>query len=151
MSPFLWDRESVEYNGIFEESKQYAILHGVCFVVHSHESGFSVLSICNKNDDGNFFKKLIKNENKIQMLLLKCFEEDIKSNAEECCNIKLTLREREVLKWLALGKTYCEISMICGISERTVRFHMMNLLKKLDANNTKYALTKAADYGLIEK
>ena len=81
------------------------------------------------------------------MLLLKCFEEDIANEVN--FKILLTLREQEVLKWLGLGKTYNEISQICTISERTVRFHIMNILKKLDVSNTRHALTKAAFYGLV--
>ncbi|HFU2422842.1 TPA: helix-turn-helix transcriptional regulator, partial [Klebsiella variicola] len=99
------------------------------------------------NNSGDFFMKLRKREDKIQMLLLKCFEEDIANEVNS--KIKLTLREQEVLRWLGLGKTYNEISLICEISERTVRFHLVNILKKLDANNTRYALAKAALYGLL--
>ena len=147
ITPFLWDRIGTESNHIFEESKKYAISHGVCFVAHRSENIFSILSICNNDDKIDFFLKLKKMENKIQMLLLKCFEEDISSEVN--FKILLTPREQEVLKWLGLGKTYNEISQICDISERTVRFHIMNILKKLDVSNTRHALTKAAFYGLV--
>lgn len=147
ITPFLWSKEENENNNIFEESGKYAISHGVCFVAHRSETIFSILSICNNNNSSDFFMKLRKKEDKIQMLLLKCFEEDIANEVNS--KIKLTLREQEVLRWLGLGKTYNEISLICEISERTVRFHLVNILKKLDANSTRYALTKAALYGLL--
>ncbi len=147
ITPFLWDKERSERNNIFEESKKYAISHGICFVAHRNESVFSILSICNHDDSRDFCFKLKQVENKIQMLLLKCFEEDIANDVNY--KILLTLREQEVLRWLGLGKTYNEIAQICGISERTVRFHLANIMKKLDVNNARHALTKAAFYGLI--
>jgi LuxR family quorum-sensing system transcriptional regulator ExpR len=151
ISPFAWNKDGGEYHNIFQESKEYSILHGVCFVAHRSDGVFSLFSICNTNSSKDFFKELREKEDKIQMILLKCFEEDITSEHEESYNIKLTSREREVLKWLGLGKTYYETSIICNISERTVRFHLVNILKKLNVNNTKYALTKAAIYGLLDK
>lgn len=147
ITPFLWNKEGNENDSIFEQSEKYEISSGVCFVAHRSESVFSILSICNYNDSRDFLIDMRKKEEKIQMLLLKCFEEDIAGEINS--KIKLTLREHEILGWLGLGKTYNETSLICGISERTVRFHLVNILKKLDANNTKYALKKAALYGLI--
>ena len=151
IAPFLWNKEENESNNIFEESRKYAISYGACFIAHGNDDVFSVFSICDKYDSRDFFRKLREKEAKIQMILLKCFEEDIAAEEEANCNITLTPREQEVLRWLGLGKTYNETSLICGISERTVRFHLINILKKLNANNTKYALTKAALYGLLDK
>src|SRR3989338_795875 len=42
----------------------------------------------------------------------------------------LTERELEILKWTKEGKSGWDISVIMGISENTVRFHIKNILKK---------------------
>ncbi|MDU8362434.1 helix-turn-helix domain-containing protein [Pseudomonas syringae group sp. J309-1] len=55
----------------------------------------------------------------------------------------LTQREHEILSWASLGKTYSEIALITGISERTVKFHMANTVEKLDVSNAKHAISKA--------
>jgi len=47
----------------------------------------------------------------------------------------LTLREREVLEWVAHGKTNSEVAIILGISRHTVKKHVEHLLHKLGANN----------------
>lgn len=47
----------------------------------------------------------------------------------------LTPREREVLKWLTEGKSNWDISTVLGIAERTVKFHIQNLMRKLAATN----------------
>ena len=57
----------------------------------------------------------------------------------------LTKRELEVLKWLKQGKSSWDISMILGRSERTVNFHVGNIVKKLDAMNRTHAVAIAVD------
>ncbi len=44
----------------------------------------------------------------------------------------LSPREREVLKWLRSGKTSWAISVILQISERTVNYHVNNIMRKLN-------------------
>jgi LuxR family quorum-sensing system transcriptional regulator SinR len=63
---------------------------------------------------------------------------------------RLTPREREVLQWVAGGKTYWEIARILGISERTVRHFMSACREKLDAVSNKQAVAKAVAGGLIK-
>ncbi len=55
----------------------------------------------------------------------------------------LTAREIEVLKWVKEGKTNWEISKIMPISEATVKFHLVNIFRKLDAVNRGHAVAKA--------
>jgi LuxR family quorum-sensing system transcriptional regulator SolR len=43
----------------------------------------------------------------------------------------LTPKEQEVLRWSADGKTVPELAIIMNISERTVNFHVTNILGKL--------------------
>ncbi|RZF23641.1 LuxR family transcriptional regulator [Paraburkholderia sp. UYCP14C] len=63
--------------------------------------------------------------------------------------VTLTAREREVLCWTGEGKTSYEIGQILNISERTVNFHVNNVLLKLDATNKVQAVVKAIAMGLI--
>ncbi|NOZ25563.1 MAG: hypothetical protein GXO94_05680, partial [Nitrospirae bacterium] len=62
----------------------------------------------------------------------------------------LTKRELEVLRWTREGKTGWEISVIMKISENTVRFHIKNILTKLNAVNKTHAVAKAIEYGWID-
>jgi len=59
----------------------------------------------------------------------------------------LTGREREVLRWVAGGKTSWEISVILRISERTVKFHLVEASRKLNAVNRTSAVAKALARG----
>ena len=62
----------------------------------------------------------------------------------------LSKREIEVLQWLKDGKSNWDISVILSISERTVKFHLSNIFKKLVVNNRSQALAKGMNYGLID-
>lgn len=62
----------------------------------------------------------------------------------------LTKREKELLIWLRYGKNNWDIAKIMNISERTVKFHISNILKKLEATNRTNAVFIAVENGLIE-
>jgi DNA-binding CsgD family transcriptional regulator len=62
----------------------------------------------------------------------------------------LSAREREIMRWLYEGKSSWETSVILGISERTVNFHVYNILRKLGASNRPQALAIAARNGWLD-
>jgi DNA-binding CsgD family transcriptional regulator len=62
---------------------------------------------------------------------------------------KESKREKEILYWMREGKSNWEISMILNISERTVKFHIQNIERKLDAVNKTQAVAVAMDQELI--
>ena len=64
-------------------------------------------------------------------------------------DVKLSNREIAVLRWTADGKTSGEISSILNIEERTVNFHINNIIIKLNAANKTSAAVKAAMLGLL--
>jgi len=63
--------------------------------------------------------------------------------------LSLSPREREVLQWMKEGKTSWEVSQILRLSERTVNFHVQNVLAKLHASNRSQAVAVAIEQGLI--
>ncbi|MBI5640972.1 MAG: autoinducer binding domain-containing protein [Nitrospirae bacterium] len=62
----------------------------------------------------------------------------------------LSPRELEVLNWLKLGKTSWAISVILEISERTVNYHVNNIMRKLGVINRLQAVSEAVHQGLTE-
>lgn len=58
-------------------------------------------------------------------------------------------REKQVLLWLKEGKSSWDISTILGISERTVNFHVSNIIRKLGAQNRSQAVALALQSRLI--
>jgi ATP/maltotriose-dependent transcriptional regulator MalT len=65
-------------------------------------------------------------------------------------DIPLTLREVEVLKLVAQGKSNLEIAGELVITEGTVKNHLSRILDKLDVKDRLQAVLKAKAVGLIE-
>ncbi len=64
-------------------------------------------------------------------------------------HVRLSAREKEILLWAAEGKSDSVIADIIGVSHATIRFHMNNIFKKLQANERTLATVKAIRLGLI--
>jgi DNA-binding CsgD family transcriptional regulator len=65
--------------------------------------------------------------------------------------LPLSRREREVLTWLRHGKSNWEISRILAISERTVKFHVASIMRKLNAVTRTQAVALAMELGIFEE
>ena len=63
--------------------------------------------------------------------------------------VKLTPREKEVLMWIAAGKSSWEIAQIFSCSEAGVNYHFGNIRKKFDVSSRWVALVMALKQGLI--
>jgi DNA-binding NarL/FixJ family response regulator len=61
----------------------------------------------------------------------------------------LTARELDVIRLLAQGRTNQEIASTLVVSERTVKFHVSSILRKLGASNRTEAVALAAQSGII--
>lgn len=64
-------------------------------------------------------------------------------------DVKLSEREKEVLRWSGDGKTGWEISQILNLGQSTVNFHMRNAMFKLNAPNKTSAIVKAIYLNLL--
>jgi transcriptional regulator EpsA len=69
---------------------------------------------------------------------------------QEVPQTMLSLREREILKWVREGKTNKEISDILGLSFKTVKNHVENILSKLGVTNRAEAVAKALSQDFLE-
>lgn len=59
----------------------------------------------------------------------------------------MTARRREVLHWMARGKSNVEVAMILGLSERTVKNHVRDILFIYGAGNRVCAVMRALARG----
>jgi DNA-binding CsgD family transcriptional regulator len=62
---------------------------------------------------------------------------------------RLTKRELDVLSWTSQGKTAWEVSVILGMSEKTVNFHIGNAMRKLGVSSKHQAVLKCVAAGLL--
>ena len=56
---------------------------------------------------------------------------------------RLTAREREILEWLATGKTNRDIADIIGAKRRTVEKHLEHIYEKLGVETRTAAVMRA--------
>ena len=73
----------------------------------------------------------------------------LRASSPDQAPIILSRREREVLYWLKEGKSSWDIAMVLGVRERTVYFHVANLMSKLGAVNRAQTVALALRRGLI--
>lgn len=79
----------------------------------------------------------------------QCAKQPAPYNANKPSEL-LTPREIEILEWTALGKTCFEIAILLTLSEETVRIHVKNCCKKLNASNKAHAVALALSCGAIK-
>jgi DNA-binding NarL/FixJ family response regulator len=65
-------------------------------------------------------------------------------------NFSLTDREIEALTWVAKGKSSTDIAVLMKVSERTVNFHVNNVIRKLGVATRVQAAIRCALLGLID-
>ncbi len=70
-------------------------------------------------------------------------------SAEGTASATLTLRESETLRLLGRGLQNKEIAVRLGVRERTVKFHVAALMRKLGAGNRTEVVTRATQAGLL--
>lgn len=61
----------------------------------------------------------------------------------------LSVREREILQWIAAGKSQFDVGVILSISTRTVEVHLRSAREKLGALTTPQAVARAIGMRLI--
>jgi len=62
----------------------------------------------------------------------------------------LTDREAEALTWVARGKSSADIAVLMHVSERTINFHINNVIRKVGVATRVQAAIRCALLGLIE-
>lgn len=73
----------------------------------------------------------------------------ILGDTDETADLLLSKREQECLAWMAKGRNNKEIASILELVESTVKFHVKNIMHKLNAANRTEAVAIAARTGWI--
>ena len=152
ISPVLWeDSLFADSRPLWEGARSFGLNHGWAQSSFSGNGVSGMVTLSRSAED------LSASELRHKTLLLVWFnqlahiglQQFLMSKVAPESMIKLTARELEVLRWTADGKTSYEISLILGISERTVNFHLNNVIGKFQTTNKVAATVKAVTLGLI--
>jgi LuxR family transcriptional regulator, quorum-sensing system regulator SolR len=153
--PAVWtddkfhDKQSQDF---WEDARQYGLKEGLSFAVHEQPGVTGIFSLARDQVldlEGQDLAALVGRAQMFASLLHHAVARIDLPKLLPGQATPLTDRERECLKWTADGKTAWEIGRILSIAERTVVFHINNVVQKLGAANKTQALVRAVALRLV--
>ncbi|WP_176508457.1 MULTISPECIES: helix-turn-helix transcriptional regulator [Pseudomonas] len=159
IAPFSWQEalacSTPEGLDFFKRATRYQICSGVTFTLRDSCGMFCALSLCDPGPQAELDRRLARNQSHLQMLLIGFHGWLMSSRPTDQlfpaagAQGLLSVRELGILQRVERGTSYREIADHCGISERTVKFHMSNIVGKLQVANAKQAVYEAKRQGII--
>ncbi|KAE9644480.1 autoinducer binding domain-containing protein [Pseudomonas sp. PB106] len=153
MLPIVWSEAAYSNSpNLWQGLQQNGIRHGWSQSFHHEESGLcSIVSLARKHSPISPFE-LYEHFGYIFYAtshLSELFARTLPNRSTKPRVPQLSPRELEVLQLSAGGKTAHEISRILNLSERTVNYHVQNVIEKLNVCNKISAVIAAARAGII--
>lgn len=151
-APFIWSEELfADARPLWEDARAFGLEHGwvqSAFLSSGVAGLLSLSRACEHISAAELNTKtpLLLWFNQLAQL---GFQKHLLPSMLPSSELQLTPREAEILRWTADGKTSFEVAMILGIAERTVNFHLGNIVKKFKVNNKVSAAVQAVSLGLI--
>jgi DNA-binding CsgD family transcriptional regulator len=151
--PFDWaefDCTVKPHREFFGESREFGVgRQGLTIPIRGamgETALFSINADCGDNEWVVFRKKFIRD---FQLIGFHFHAHVLQRENVEMEEINLAQRQIEILQWAASGKTEWETASICGISQRTVKYHLAGAITKLGAVNKVHAVAKAIKLNLL--
>lgn len=146
VSPFSWTEIPASLLAepralqVVNEAGEYGFRVGLCVPLHTID-GFRGLSFA--GDRVELPPGARRMLTILSVYACVAAENMCRNTAAQVPAVALTSREREVLRWIAVGKTVDEVGDILNVSSHTVTEHLKKIRAKLEATNTVHALVKA--------
>lgn len=138
---------------MMSDAWEHGYQRGLTLPIHGPNGEIGVLSLYSDLADREFVRVTSSNQFEVQVISQYFHNEvqtKLKKEAIVPIPIPLTNREVEILKWTVEGKTAWEIGSILNIAERTVNFHVQNVMEKFGVHNKTQAAAKAVGMGLLD-
>lgn len=156
--PLIWDeverfesRNSVT-SAFMSESRDFGLKSGLSVPVHGSQGEFGMLSLAASEEFRQAKPRMLAELPAIHLLssfIHESVRRIVSAESFSSAGIELSKREAECLLWTSEGKTSWETSVIMGVSERTIVFHLQNITRKLNVKNRVQAVARAAMLGLF--
>lgn len=133
---------------IIDEAREFGVRDGFTVPIVTLSGSFSVFSPCG-------YQPNLSRRARSALEFIGIYSQEvlkrnlIQSRREYQTHMPLTPREREIMHWVASGKTDSEIGDILSISRTTVTSHVENSKSKLDAFKRTHAVVQAIRFGEI--
>jgi len=152
--PFTWEeveKENISDKAlqVMNEAKEFNLCCGIGITIHQPFGKITGIGFAGSEKGVRWDKDALSLIHAASHQLIVASSDLL--NANSPCNedINLTNREREVLHWIACGKTKKDTADILSVSESCIKRHCENIFIKLKVNNIPFAVTKALRMGLI--
>lgn len=148
-SPLRLEIEQLEQMGANPEvlaiNREFGLLDGICFPVHTADNNHGFIGFIGKN-----CQLSEEMQHQLHAFCLYFFERVIRViDADDKPNWKISKRQMDCMRWIAVGKTSQEIAELLSISEHTVNHHISNVCTKLGAASRAHAVAKLLKSNLI--
>jgi LuxR family quorum sensing-dependent transcriptional regulator len=147
IEPFAWSElppdlvEGQEAQLVMNEAVEFGLAEGLCIPLHDVYGSQAVVTMA-----GRQVELTPSARRMVHLAPLYAYgaaERSVRIPAHHKDDSRLTVRERDVMRWIAEGKTFWEIGKILGISEATVNDHMRHIRAKLGTRNATHSLAEA--------
>lgn len=150
--PFEWQADSYRSDGdprvveIMRRAAEFGLKHGYLVPIHGPKGYEGCVSMA-----ANALELSAHARSAVHLMALYAFDRmrTLRGKLPDK-KILLTAREREVLSWVAAGKSAAQISQALKISKRTVDEHSQTAARKLGAANRTQAVAIAMRDRIIE-
>lgn len=166
LMPFAWsdmkDRRSLTgiQRQLFDEASSFGLHHGFTVPIHAPGGADGLVAIATDLASREFTSEVGHGRHILHLLALHYHMRATvawqrkgkaakKAEPEASSPSPITPREGDCLLWTARGKSAWETSVILGVSERTVNFHIENARRKLEAQSKTQAVVRAIMLNLI--
>lgn len=151
--PLLWEGrqyQDADRGAMFEEAALFGVRSGVSVPLHgSVRREFGLLSLASGDSSLDSQTDQVLGQGQLLANFLYEAVQKIAAKQLDVLSPTLTPREHECIRWAAAGKSTWEISCILRTSERTIYFHICNVIAKLNVVNRQQAIAKGMALGLI--
>ena len=134
---------------ILDEARDFGATDGLTIPVISPYGCIGVFSPCGKRPDLS-----PRARSALELVGLYAHQAlqraDVRERRRSAEHVALTGREREVMRWVATGKTNDEIASILGIGIATVKTLLARAQVKLNASRRSYAVVQAIRLGELD-
>lgn len=147
--PFAWDEVPGRYwtspraRQVVHEARAFGLNDGLCVPMHN-ALGAGGLSL-----SGERIEPIPGLKHLAALLAQSIRAVTERAQLAHVGGSRLTVRERDILAWVAHGKTVAGVAAMLGISDHTVGEHLKNVRHKLGSANNAHSIVRALQLGQL--
>jgi DNA-binding CsgD family transcriptional regulator len=154
IAPVDWSRfeRDAKFHAVFRQAHDYGIAaQGITVPIRGPYGDRGILSVTATMADADWRRLSRQIMGELQQAAVHLHDAVMRSSLllPPLTHPILSAREREVLQWIAAGKSQIDVGDILGISSRTVEVHLRSAREKLGALTTVQAVGRAIGLGII--